>query len=99
MNLFQKNLQDFYTQLTIGQKKLILKLISGRGLIMKDKKLILKKIMKLLEPQKPKVFQNQEEEEYKFSNFLISESPIHFSIYGLKTSLIIVNGFLFLKNL
>ena len=47
---------------------------------MKDKKLIMKEIMKLLEPPKPKVFQNQEEEEYKFTNFMMSEAPIHFSM-------------------
>ena len=45
------------------------------------------------------IYLSQAEEEYKFENLLISPLPKYFSIAGLKTSLIMVRGFLFLKNL
>ncbi len=49
--------------------------------------------------QNQEIFLDQEEEEYRFSNFSIPEEPIKLSKCGLNTSLIIVRGFLSLKNL
>ena len=49
--------------------------------------------------QNQEIFRDQEEEEYRFENSLIPEEPNKLSKCGLKTSLIIVRGFLSRKNL
>ena len=45
------------------------------------------------------VFQGQEEEEYRLEKFSIPDGPSQVSKRGLKTSRIIVRGFLLRKNL
>ena len=49
--------------------------------------------------QNQEIYLDPEEEEYRFVNSLIHEEPSKLSKSGLNTSLIIVKGFLFLKNL
>ena len=49
--------------------------------------------------QNQEICLDQEEEEYSFVNSLIPEEPSKVSKCGLKTSLIIVKGFLSRKNL
>jgi len=83
----------------IGQMKRISKLRDG-------KELQKKRVINLEINQTNKVNQNQEiyldqeeEDEYIFENSLIPEGPSKLSKCGLKTSLIIVRGFLSRKNL
>ena len=49
--------------------------------------------------QNQEIYPDQEEEEYSFVNSLIPDEPNKSSKCGLKTSLIIVRGFLSRKNL
>ena len=82
----------------IGQMNLISKLKDGKDLQ--------KKIMTDLEinqinvaNQDQEIYLDQGEENYRFTNLLIPEEPSKVSKCGLNTSLIIVKGFLFRKNL
>ena len=65
-----------------------------------EKRIILREINQTNKfNQNQEIFLDQEEEEYRFANSLIPEEPSKLSKYGLKTSLIIVKGFLSRKNL
>ena len=82
----------------IGQMKWISKLKDGKEL--QKMRIILREINQSNKfNQNQEIFLDQEEEEYRFANSLIPEEPSKLSKCGLKTSLIIVRGFLSRKNL
>jgi len=82
----------------IGQMKWILKLKDGKDL--QKKRIIYQEINETKKfNQNQEIFLDQEEEEYRLANSLIPEEPSKLSKCGLKTSLIIVKGFLSRKNL
>ena len=82
----------------IGQMKWISKLKDGKEL---QKKIIIFREFNQTNKfnQNQEIFLDQGEEEYRFPNSLIPEEPSKLSKCGLKTSLIIVSGFLSRKNL
>ena len=78
--------------------KWISKLKDGKDL--QNKKIIYSEINQINKVNRnQEIFLDQEEEEYSFVNSLIPEEPNKVSKCGLKTSLMIVKGFLSRKNL
>ena len=85
-------------QMKIGQMKWILQFKEGKEI--QKKRIIHQEINSSKEVnQNQEICLDQEEEEYSFINSLIPEEPSKVSKCGLKTSLIIVKGFLSRKNL
>ena len=83
-----------------GQMKWILQFKDG--IEIQKKRIIhqeINQIKKVYQIQEIFLDQEEEEEEYRFVNSLIPEEPSKLSKRGLKTSLIIVKGFLSRKNL